>query len=67
MEEKERNERLQETQQQFSPDHQSDLASQSVGPFCLRRPGRGHPTPQGCTDKLQELNIPFDINVYRGL
>ena len=54
MEEKERNDRLQETQQhteqqQFSSDHQSDLASQSVGPFCIRR--RGGP-PQGCTNKL---------------
>ena len=64
MEEKERDERLQEIQQrssnteqqQFSSDRQSDLASQSVGPFCLRRPTTGPPTPQGCKNKHLDHN-----------
>ena len=55
MEEKERNERLQEIQQRTqssdqqhsSPREPSDIVSKSVGPFCLRRSAGGPPTTQG--------------------
>ena len=54
MEEKERNDRLQEIQQRTQPSDQphsstsdsSELVSKSVGPFCLRRPTRGPPQNQ---------------------
>ena len=65
MEEKERQDRLQEIQQhthqaqqqQSSLAQQPDLASHSVGPFCLRQPGGGPPSPQGCTYGIPLFNI----------
>ena len=65
MEEKERQDRLQEIQQhtqqaqlqQSSLDQQPDLTSHSVGPFCLRRPGGGPPSSQGYTYKILVLRI----------
>ena len=65
MEEKERQDRLQEIQQhthqaqlqQSSLDQQPDITSHSVGPFCLRRPGGGPPSPQGYSYQILVFSI----------
>ena len=70
MEEKERNDRLQEIQQRTQPSDQphsspsdsSELVSKRVGPFCLRRPTRGPPQNQEGNYHSIEDNSPYWYN-----